>query len=205
MITISQWNKTLQRCVASLAVCVALILTGCGGGGGSTSTPVATSTTISGKAVLGPLSGATIDVSTLDGNLLVSGTAQTSANLATAGSFSLSLPLPLNAPIYLVTARGGTDIDPTDSGVAGAGIPSKGLAHAYVTAAQLQAGSFTVNPLTEIIYQDIALQYPTGVTALTAAQWSSLLDTEAAKFLTGATSYNDVKWPPRIGQLAKVY
>jgi len=173
-----------------IAFLFSIFLTSCGGGGESTST--GTSTTLRGQALLGPLSGASIGISTIDGDLVAFGTTKNSSSMADAGSFSFNIPATSAANIYLITVYGGTDIDPTDSGTSGTGVSSKGTVHAYVTAAQVKAGKIIVNPLTEIIYQDIALQYPNGVTKLTDAQWTSLLNSEAMKFLKGATSYSDV-------------
>ncbi len=174
---------------------VLLLSLGCGGGGGSGGVddnqaiaPVA----ISGQALLGPLSGAGITIAGLDGTVLATATAIESADLETAGTFSLALNDSDIPEVVLVIADGGVDIDPQDGGVPSSGVSNRGVVHAYLTKEQLTGGPFKINPLTEVIYQDLALRFPGGLGHLSLAEISEILDTYARKYHSQAVGYAEV-------------
>ncbi|MEH6824105.1 MAG: hypothetical protein V7629_09380 [Motiliproteus sp.] len=133
------------------ALALSLLLAGCGGGSGGEApahnvTPsVAPSVA---QAVLGPLAGAEINAYRLtDLNNPIGGLiegpiqANASRDLQAAGRFTLTLPELPDAAWVLVTATGGSDLDPT---------PNQGTVHALARAADWRAGQAHVSALPEI-------------------------------------------------------
>ena len=149
---------------------------------------------VSGRALLGPLAGATVTVEGVDG-VARYGSAATrkyDTDLETAGSFSLELDLSELPPVVLLTARGGKDLDADNDGVPDVRpTPNRGRIHAYLPRYRL-AAPFTINPLTEIAYQELQRRYPDGFASLPRDEMLQSLDEIAAKYLDGGGAYSDL-------------
>lgn len=182
--------------IVGWVVFAAFFVNGCGGGGGgSKGDPPPESGTntvvIQGQATLGSLSGAVISIETAEGAPIASVVAAESVDPAIAGTFRLEVDPDEIPAVVVVSATGGTDIDPTDTGVYGSPVQNQGRVHAVLTKDQLTAGRFTINPITEMIFQRLAMRHPEGISGLPAAQIESSLDAKAVEYLEGASGYGD--------------
>lgn len=106
---------------------------------------------------LGPVSGASVDIRTLDGQLI------TSARTASDGTFSYSIPadkreLMSKNDFVLVESRNGVDTDPTDSGNPATSTPRsvQGVVRGLVATSIISNGEkFRINPIAAQITEGI--------------------------------------------------
>ena len=144
---------------------VLLLLIGCGGSDSADEQAVDEPTTATsiGQAMLGPLSGATINAYRLSdlSTAFESTTANSSkTDLSLAGSFNLELTDINDDEWIVVTATGGVDIDSDDDGVIDATpTTNNGTLHAVATAADWKTGG-NISLLTEIVWQQVKLLTP---------------------------------------------
>ena len=186
-----------------VALVLSALLTACGSSGGSDGGGSGT-VTAQNNVALGPVSGAAIVVKDLTGNVVGTGSSATySADVdldenqsllpfarQQVGKFTVTLSSSVGADdMLLVSASGGTDIDPDDDGnVSSSAFETVGgTLYAYATASDLINGRVTVNAFTTLaalfvmheglesrseisaVLADIAaLLYGGGSTALTA-------------------------------------
>ena len=149
---------------------------------------------VSGRALLGPLAGATVTLESLHEAPWVhtAATAADDTDLETAGSFSFDLDLSELPPVVLLTAYGGKDLDADNDGVPDPRPTlNRGRVHAYVPRHRLTA-PFTINPLTEIAYRELQHEFPGGFASLTRAEMLRSVDEIAAKYLDGGGTYSDL-------------
>jgi len=147
-----------------IAVFLSLFLYSCGGSGGESSgstniqpeVPAASTVQVTGRAVLGPLSYANVNVYCSD-NLsdAVFGGKTSDYNINSynqTGIFSFSDNN--TCSFYLVEVNGGNDIDPNDDGIVNTTdiIKNSGKIRAFLTESSF-TGNITVNVLTEIAYR----------------------------------------------------
>jgi hypothetical protein len=156
-------QKLLLSFGASLALTAGL-LNGCGGSDSPPATPAATTTTLSGSAVKGPVNGATVRALTLAGAVL--GTTTTSAT----GTYSLSIDY---SGAVVLEVNGGTYIDEA-TGVSTALNQLKAIVNAG-------GGAQTVNltPLTYLAY---------GYSNNTLTGFNTALTNAASQFGLGSTN-----------------
>lgn len=138
------------------------VLAGCGGGGGGGGDDGGGSTTVTftGRALLGPLEGARVDLYRIDGlgSPIASVTTTSGGALSDAGRFTFDVDdsAVLDAAAYVLVVSGGQDRDADDDGTADpAPTPNNGTLHTVMSGADLKAGDFTVNLLTEALYQRV--------------------------------------------------
>lgn len=113
-----------------------------------------------GRAVLGPIVGATVSIRDIEdiNTIACSATTTDHADLARAGAISFEAPCIYASHIYLVTVSGGDDIDFDDSGERDTTpTPNRGEFRALLTGEQLLQNDWKTNALTESVFQ--ALQY----------------------------------------------
>jgi len=171
-------------------------LSACGGGGGSESQespeqitaesePVAAEVALKNQAVLGPLSGAKIEVFRLDNldSAVETVTAQSSSGrLDVAGSFDLVLDGLPPSEWVLVQATAGTDIDSDDDGIVDeTPVGNRGSVHALARVADWLAGDLHVSPLTDMIYRDVRILLDLSSSTDTAIL--AALDSASGKWL----------------------
>ncbi|MEI6734117.1 MAG: hypothetical protein WCK94_09085 [Comamonadaceae bacterium] len=152
--------------LAITASSAAVILVACGGGGSSTSATTPTvSTTISGSAVKGPVSGATVTVKNA-GTGVVLGT----TNTGTGGTYSLSVPY---SGDVVVEVSGGTYTDEATNQSTTLATPLK-----VVVTANGSTVTGVVTPLTTMAYT-----YAFGTTGTpTAAAFNTMASSVATQF-----------------------
>ncbi|MHC4859597.1 MAG: LVIVD repeat-containing protein, partial [Planctomycetota bacterium] len=111
-----------------------------------------------GRAILGPIAGARVEIhplANLEGGPIFVGTTTTGA-IDDAGRVELNPAAYSDDALYLVVVSGGEDIDVDDDGVADdVPTPVAGKVHAVMTGAQIKAGDWRVSVLTEVAYQSI--------------------------------------------------
>ncbi len=138
---------------------VALCFVGYGNGcsnGGSDNPPA---TLPKGQALLGPLSGAEVNVYRYDnlGSSIYTTTTSESEEIAEAGFFNISEDILSNDMLYVIAINGGSDIDADDDGIPDDFTTNNlGTLHLVATGSQLKAGNFKVNILTDIIYKKVS-------------------------------------------------
>ncbi len=146
------------------------------------------------QALLGPLSGASFKITHIDSGVVIEEGTTTVGNgkdVATAGLIQVTQQTKdsLEAGMYLVEVTGGTDIDADDDGEWDEAPKSnQGTLHALMSNSALKAGSFKVNILTEIIYQDIK----DTLAESTPTQIEEMIAQRAEKLLKDANGGGDV-------------
>jgi|GEM_PF-3209295 len=99
------------------------------------------------RAMLGPLSDATVNVYRLNDMTTAIYTTQTDSS----GYFQTAM---LTVADYVVVAvNGGTDTDANDDGISGDTLQNTGTIYALMTSDQFTAGNFIVSAITDIAYQ----------------------------------------------------
>lgn len=151
----SRYGITATRLI--IAICTLFAFSGCGDSRSGGSIPP--TDTVIGQALLGPVCGAT--VSLFQANDLTREIYRTitvdSRDLNTAGTFEIPSDLLHNDTLYVVAATGGYDTDTDDNGaVDQTATPNNGSIHLAASGAQLKLGNFTINILTELVYNQIA-------------------------------------------------
>ena len=140
--------KFYACCISVIAF---LLLFGCSSSGPA---PVVT-----GQALLGPLTGAEVDVYHYDDlkASIYSTTTSESTNLADAGLFDIPESILEEDALYVIKISGGNDIDADDDGIIDV-FPTDNLGtlHLVATGSQLLADNFKANILTDITYHKIA-------------------------------------------------
>ena len=143
-------------------VVLAGLLSACGGGGGSdgdnnndTGNPVQSAK--SSQAILGPLSGASVQafrLGDLSSPVETTTAEESDSDLDIAGSFDLILSGIPDDEMILVSVSGGNDIDADDDGVLDASpTVNSGTIHALATAADWRKGG-KINILTEMAWRE---------------------------------------------------
>jgi proprotein convertase subtilisin/kexin type 2 len=173
------------------------LFSACGGGGGGGSGSV---TSEQNNVALGPVSGAVITVSDLDGKKLSesqSGTYdpavdtlddnQTLVPFARqqVGKYTVKIPSGLDPDAFvLIRAEGGVDIDPDDDGdlSTGGSQPILGSLLAYVKVSDLLEGNTTLNAFSTLAAEFVRQQEPTSRSDVSVmlANLSALIFKEAA-------------------------
>ncbi|MHC5012006.1 MAG: LVIVD repeat-containing protein, partial [Planctomycetota bacterium] len=141
---------------------VLLLPVSCGLGGGRSSKqwippppPVSV-----GKAFLGPLVGATVEIYEVEANgvftLQFTETTSDATELRDAGSFPSHATELTRTSLYLFKVTGGVDVDADYDTVRDpVPTPNQGSIHALVTGEQVKAGTFWVTALTEVAYRGV--------------------------------------------------
>ena len=131
--------------------------------GNDTSTPVQTAK--SSQAILGPLSGASIQafqLSDLNNPIETTTAEESTTDLDIAGSFDLQLNGIPDDEMILVSVTGGNDIDADDDGVVDASpTANSGTINALATAADWRSGG-KVNVLTELVWREVKAKVEAG-------------------------------------------
>ncbi len=134
-----------------------LIVGACGGGGGGGGGGPGSTHEV--RAALGPLAGANVEVhslATLGGAPLFQTTTSGGPGLASAGRFGIPAGLVADDQLYVITVRGGTDLDANDDGIADPSpTPNLGEVHALLTPAQIRSGQAGVTIASEVLYQRV--------------------------------------------------
>ncbi|HUP91013.1 MAG TPA: hypothetical protein VM074_02105 [Solimonas sp.] len=161
-----------------VALGAVVLLAACSGG----DTAPAESLPFNGRAVLGPLSGATVKVFAVPDftTPILTTTTRGGSTLAEVGKFLVPPSLLSADALYVIAVRGGNDVDPDDNGrIDGAAAPNAGTLHALVAGREFGT-SLHVSLLTELAYRRagywLAADYP-------AAQIAEELDARAAFLL----------------------
>ena len=113
---------------------------------------------VTGQALLGPLSGADVEVIDMSSGELVFNSQTTDSNdLAEAGTFSIPVTAVADQSLYLVRVSGGLDIDANDDGVLDpVAYVNNGEIRLVLTGHRIKQGEFKVSLLSELIYRRIA-------------------------------------------------
>lgn len=138
------------------SVALAAILSACGGGGDSTTASASTSTTITGHAIKGPVSGATITAYSLAGGAAGAQLGQGT----TAGDGSYSMTVPMTSGPMMLRVTGGTYIDES-TGSPTTMSSTQGMT-AVLSAVTGGMGEVQITPLTSMA-QTMAAGMPGGM------------------------------------------
>ncbi len=150
-----------------IAVTLILLITSCGGGGknsqgadeqGGTVGGVGGTTGLPGKALLGPVIGAAVEVFDITDRdtPLCQATTTTSENLEQAGIINFPECYVQANKLYLVTVSGGFDIDANDDGVLDEEpTPVEGNFHAFITGEQMLEDTWQVTAVSEALFQSV--------------------------------------------------
>lgn len=151
----SRYGTTVTHLI--LTICFLLALVGCGGDGSSGGAP-SPRETVTGKALLGPLCGATVALFPADdlNNVLYSTVTLNSNDLNTAGTFEIPSDLLQDDIMYVVVVSGGYDMDTDDTADSDeTKTQNNGSIRLVASGTQLKQGNFTVNILTELVYNQV--------------------------------------------------
>lgn len=116
---------------------------------------------ISGRALLGPLNGATVTFfQTTDlRNPIYETVTGEDDDLELGGVFPIPTEMLQDDALYIVEVRGGVDIDADDDGVLDhAAMPNNGIIRLVASGERLKKGDVIINILTELVYQKVAYQ-----------------------------------------------
>lgn len=200
-------SLSLKFCESLILFIVIFFLFGCSGSGsGSASGPVVT-----GQALLGPLTGAEVDIYHYDDlNISIHSTITSeSTKLADAGLFNIPKSVFEDNELYVIKISGGKDIDADDDGVLDTTpITNNGTLHLVADGRQLKNGSFKANILTDIVYKKIfyyiKARYPVNTIKDQIYEYSKALiklDVDD----DGDLDYNDLlAWDP-VNEKDKVF
>ncbi|MFV1958564.1 MAG: LVIVD repeat-containing protein, partial [Planctomycetota bacterium] len=177
-------GRILRRGAAAGFVVVCLLVSGpgCGGTDGGGNAPKPVDITARGRAVLGFLGGATVEVydaADLSAPVGV-GTTTNGPTHDEIGNFEVPLAgvLPSDLFLFVVYAGEAFDVD-ADGVIDPISTPHLGTVHGLASGAQLMAGSVNVSVVTEIAYQRsryyLSAAYPAGYVAKTLDSWAGTL------------------------------
>ena len=151
------------------------------------------------QAILGPLSGATIQAyrltdlaNPIEGPSLAG---QSADNLALAGTFTLALTGVPDDEWVLVTASGGEDIDADDNGILDqTPTPNLGTLHALARAQDWRAGGLRVTVLTDLAWRQVESAAEIGDVERVEAglQWASIELLQQDLDVDGLLDYRDL-------------
>lgn len=200
----------MLRLALALLLTTAITSCGSGGSGSSEGTQVypagAGGTGTVGRALLGPVVGAEVNVYAVGTTTpICSTTTQNSNSYENAGRFVISPECLAGSGPFIVVVKGGQDIDPNDDGIIDvAPVPVLGEFHAILTHEIASAGNWNVSAATEAAYQYVRFILSEH---LTEDEVTSRLDGMAFLFLRNGISngkeakYQDlVEWNPRHHQ-----
>ncbi len=151
-------------CCVIFAMLMCLSLSACKNGSSNTNTELPATHT--GQAMLGPLSGAAVEIyslSMLDAAPLYTTHTQESDELTQAGRFSIPASVIQDDEWYVVKVSGGGDIDADGDGIKDiTPTPNQGAIHSLLNAEQIRRGDYHVTILSEVLYRRLGYLLAAG-------------------------------------------